>query len=161
MQQPLLRQVARRVQLEMKVSGGSRGQQPGNLTLLRPPPASIRGGSEMRKVARQIMETWNDSPSPLLRSLTPPHIYYCTFCYPLDTVSLTDWLTGWLTNCHPPLSCPGIQWSMESPELYHSFNKIYLAFNLHSRPCINWNAASIINGKTHCCILTWLSCYFV
>lgn len=96
---------------EMKESRASRGLQPGNLTLLRPPHQLLwEGGSDKRKVARPkwkpetILFSSLDSYSPeIFHSPSPPPpllTYYCTFCYPLDTVSLTDWLTGWLTICH-------------------------------------------------------------
>lgn len=65
-----------------------------------------RGGSEKRKVVWQMTETWNYSLSPLdsyspeifhsPSPPSPPHIYYCSLCCPLDTVSLTDWLL----HCH-------------------------------------------------------------
>lgn len=95
----------------MKESRASRGLQPGNLTLLRPPHQLLwEGGSDKRKVARPkwkpetILFSSLDSYSPeIFHSPSPPPpllTYYCTFCYPLDTVSLTDWLTGWLTICH-------------------------------------------------------------
>lgn len=94
----------------MKESDGSRGRQPGNLTLLRPPPASVRGGEWEEKGGmandgnlKRFPFSSLDSYSPDIfhsssTSPTPPHIYYCTFCYLLDTVSPTDWLIDWLSH---------------------------------------------------------------
>ncbi len=106
-----------RVQPErQKESGASGGRQPGNLTPLRPPSAPVswgvvgwkeKGGmandGNLKRFSFSSLDSYSPeifhSPSPPPPPPPPKRLTYILLYLLLAAVSLTDWLTGWLTNC--------------------------------------------------------------
>ena len=152
----------------MKASRASRGLQPGNLTLPRPPHQLLweeggGGGGDKRKVAwpkwkpETIPFSSLDSYSPEIFHSPPhrhhpsSHITVRSATLVLDTVSLTDWLTGWLTICH----------SCSSNVSLSSASVTSTLFFATQRHAAEWKSSKTLNALIKMLLLQTYVCLFV